>query len=69
MTAKIERYCLPVGIFLAWLTAMVILGGIKRIANVSCILVPVLVMIYFGGVVIMLIKNFSQVGPGLKMIF
>jgi alanine or glycine:cation symporter, AGCS family len=59
----------PVGIFLAWLTALVILGGIKRIANVSCILVPVLVMIYFGGVVVILIKNFSQIGPGLKMIF
>ena len=58
----------PVGIFLAWMTALVILGGIKRIANVSCILVPVLVMVYFAGVLVLIIKNASQVLPGLEMI-
>ncbi len=58
----------PIGIFLAWLTALVILGGIKRIAKVSCILVPFLVVVYFGGAVIIILKNLSHVWPGLVSI-
>lgn len=58
----------PVGIFLAWLTAMVILGGIKRIANVSSILVPVLVVVYFGGAGVIILKNLPLVWPGLVSI-
>jgi AGCS family alanine or glycine:cation symporter len=55
----------PVGILLATLTALVIMGGIKRIASVSSILVPVLVVVYFGGALIIILKNLSNVWPGL----
>ena len=59
----------PVGLALAFLTACVILGGIQRIARVSSILVPALVVVYFGGAVVLVFKNLAQVGPGLAMIF
>ena len=55
----------PVGILLATLTALVILGGIKRIASVSSVIVPVLVMVYFGGALVIILKNLPQVWPGL----
>jgi AGCS family alanine or glycine:cation symporter len=55
----------PIGIILATLTALVILGGIKRIAKVSSVLVPVLVVVYFGGALIVILKNLPAVWPGL----
>ncbi|GJL79138.1 MAG: transporter [Nitrospinaceae bacterium] len=57
-----------VGVFLTGLTALVILGGIQRIAHVSAIIIPLSVLIYFGGAVIILFRNFSQIVPGLEMI-
>ena len=60
---------LPIGILLATLTALVILGGIKRIASVSSVLVPVLVIVYFGGALVIILKNLPQVWPGLVGIF
>jgi len=59
----------PIGILLATLTALVILGGIKRIANVSSVLVPALVVVYFGGALTIILKNLHQVWPGLVGIF
>ncbi len=58
-----------VGVCLAFVTALVILGGIQRIAQVSILLVPALVVFYFGGALIVILKNLSQVGPGLLGIF
>lgn len=55
----------PVGLLLATLTALVILGGIKRIASVSSILVPALVIVYFGGALVIILQNLPQVWPGL----
>ncbi|MFQ5450287.1 MAG: alanine/glycine:cation symporter family protein [Nitrospinaceae bacterium] len=59
---------IPVGFLLAWLTALVILGGIRRIAQVSSILVPFLVLLYFGGTVIIIAGNLSDLWPGLVSI-
>jgi AGCS family alanine or glycine:cation symporter len=56
---------LPIGIFLATMTALVILGGIKRIASVSSVLVPVFVIIYFGGALVIILQNLPKVWPGL----
>ncbi len=58
-----------VGVCLAFLTALVVLGGIRRIAQVSVFLVPALVLLYFGGALIVILRNFSRVGPGLAAIF
>ena len=57
-----------VGLILAGLTALVILGGIKRIANVSTIFVPVFVFLYFGGAFVVIVKNFANLGDGLLLI-
>jgi alanine or glycine:cation symporter, AGCS family len=58
-----------VGIILSVLTAMVIIGGIKRIAEVASIFVPFMVAIYFVGALIVILSHLSQLGTGIKLIF
>ncbi|MBM15584.1 MAG: sodium:alanine symporter family protein [Nitrospina sp.] len=58
-----------IGIFLATLTGLVIIGGIKRIAEVSSILVPFMVAIYFLGALIVILNHIDQLGSGIKLIF
>jgi len=55
----------PIGLLLATLTALVILGGIKRIASVSSVLVPVFVLVYFSGALVIILQNLPKVWPGL----
>ncbi len=52
------------GIVLALFTAMVVLGGIKSIARVTQVLVPVMIVIYFIGALIILILKISII-PGI----
>jgi alanine or glycine:cation symporter, AGCS family len=58
-----------VGIILSVLTAMVILGGIKRISDVASIFVPFMVAIYFIGALIVILTHLGQLGVGIKLIF
>jgi alanine or glycine:cation symporter, AGCS family len=58
-----------VGIILSVLTAMVILGGIKRISDVASIFVPFMVAIYFVGALIVVLTHLGQLGVGIKLIF
>jgi len=58
-----------VGIILSVLTAMVILGGIKRISDVASIFVPFMVAIYFVGALIVILTHLGQLGVGIKLIF
>jgi alanine or glycine:cation symporter, AGCS family len=58
-----------VGIVLSVLTAMVIIGGIKRIAEVASIFVPCMVAIYFVGAAIVIFSHLDQLGVGLTLIF
>ena len=58
-----------VGLILAVLTALVIIGGIKRISDVACIFVPFMVAIYFVGALIVILSHLSQLGVGIKLIF
>ena len=58
-----------VGIILSVLTAMVILGGIKRISDVASIFVPFMVAIYFISALIVILTHLSQLGVGIKLIF
>ncbi|MBI4389672.1 MAG: alanine:cation symporter family protein [Nitrospinae bacterium] len=57
-----------VGIALASFTAMVILGGIKRIAEVASFFVPVMVLVYFAGAVWVILANASLLPAGFSMI-
>ena len=57
-----------VGGVMMLLTAMVIIGGIKRIAEVASYLVPIMVVIYFLGALIVILNNLDQLGAGIAMI-
>ncbi len=58
-----------VGIALAFLVGIVIIGGIKRIANVATRIVPLMCAIYVLSSVVILVKNYSDVPPALLQIF
>ena len=60
---------LLIGTILAILTGMVIIGGIKRIADVASYFVPLMVTIYFIGAIIVIFNNLSHLGSGIKLIF
>lgn len=60
---------LGIGIFLAIITSIVILGGVKRIGNVTSKLVPAMVLLYFILVVVILIVHIDVVPKYLGLIF
>ncbi len=51
-------------ITLATITGLVIIGGIRRIAKVASILLPVMAVIYVGGALVVILSNISLV-PGV----
>ena len=58
-----------IGMLLAILTGFVVIGGIKRIADVASYLVPLMVAIYFVGALIVIFSQIDQLGAGLTMVF
>jgi len=60
---------LIVGLITAGIVASVILGGIKRIANVACKLVPFMCLFYIIAGLVILLKNIDLIIPGLQLIF
>ena len=58
-----------IGIALALLTGLVILGGIRRIAEVVSFFVPIMVLLYFGGALFIILVNWEQLPSGLAMLF
>lgn len=57
------------GLVLATLIFLVIIGGIKRIAQVTCRLVPFMGILYVGMALLILAVNFTEVIPTLGIIF
>ena len=57
-----------VGLFVCLLTAVVILGGVKSIARVCGVLVPVMAAIYVLGCLVILVLNADYVWPAIKLI-
>jgi len=60
---------LMIGITLAIITSIVILGGLKRISQLSARLVPSMVLLYFISVVCILLLNYQEVPKYFMMIF
>ena len=60
---------LVTGIVLAVLTAIVIIGGLKRIAQVTEILVPFMAALYIIGGLIIILVNISHIGEAFGLIF
>ena len=58
-----------IGMLLAILTGLVVIGGIKRIADVASYLVPFMVAIYFLGALLVISRHVDQLGAGLMMVF
>jgi AGCS family alanine or glycine:cation symporter len=57
------------GIVLAVITAVVILGGIKRIGDFTEILVPVMAVLYLGGGLFILVRFASEIPAALSLVF
>ncbi len=58
-----------IGAILSVLLAMVIIGGIKRIAKVTSKLVPSMAILYFLGAIAVMIANYNNLLPSIASIF
>jgi alanine or glycine:cation symporter, AGCS family len=59
---------LTIGLILAGLTAAVIFGGVKRVANVSAVIVPVMATLYLVLAVVIISMNLSAVPAVFSLI-
>jgi alanine or glycine:cation symporter, AGCS family len=66
-TFGIERWV--TGLVLAILLALVIIGGIRRIAHVTSRLVPAMALIYFTGAVMVIAYNYENIIPSIISVF
>ncbi len=66
---NISWMALITGLLLSFLTGIVILGGIRRIANVAGIIVPFMCTFYIIGAVAILILNVSAIPSAFAQIF
>lgn len=57
------------GIILAALTALIIVGGLKRISDFASLIVPVMALLYIGGSLLIIILSYDQIIPSFKLIF
>ncbi|HOJ32546.1 MAG TPA: sodium:alanine symporter family protein [Candidatus Hydrogenedentes bacterium] len=56
------------GVVLSFLTGLVILGGIRSIARVCQLLVPVMALVYIAGCFLLLIRNFFSLPDSILLI-
>ena len=57
------------GVVVAGLVAIVILGGIRRIAEVAGRLVPAMIVLYLGAAMLIILINLTEVPQALSLIF
>lgn len=57
-----------IGLFFGFITALIIIGGIKSIANVCAKFVPFMAVFYIAGSIIILSFNYDYILPALKAI-
>ncbi len=57
------------GAVLTVLLALIIIGGIKRIAKVTSVLVPFMSIVYFAGAILVIICNYQNFFPAFVSIF
>ncbi len=69
MTSAFGIPSVATGIILMILAALVIIGGIKRIASVTEKIVPTMVVLYLVGALVVVIANIDQVGAAFEAIF
>lgn len=59
---------LTMGLILAGLTAIIIFGGVKRIANVSQVIVPIMAVIYLVVAIVVVFMNITEIPNLIVMI-
>ena len=57
------------GLVLGFLVFLVIIGGIKRIAQVASKMVPIMALYYIIGAIVVIVANFDQIGLAFQIIF
>ncbi len=65
----VSLYNILLGVLIMALTALIVLGGLKRIASVAEKIVPFMVVIYVIGSLIIIGINYNAVIPAIKAIF
>ena len=65
----VSLYNVILGICIMALTALIVLGGLKRIANVAEKIVPFMVVLFVAGSLVIIGVNISSVGAAFKAIF
>ncbi len=65
----VSLYNLILGVVIMILTALITLGGLKRIANVAEKIVPFMVVLYVVGSLIIIAINYNAIIPAFKAIF
>ncbi|MBQ6847907.1 MAG: sodium:alanine symporter family protein [Clostridia bacterium] len=66
---EVSLYNLIIGISIMILTAVITLGGLKRIANVAEKIVPFMVVLFVLGSLAIICVNYSAIIPAFKAIF
>lgn len=69
MSANFNVPAIVTGVVLAVIAALIILGGIKRIASVTEKLVPFMALFYIAGCLIIFISNYKQIPYVFSSIF
>ncbi len=67
--ADVSLYELLLGVIIMILTAVITLGGVKRIANVAEKIVPFMVVLFVAGSLVIIGVNYNSILPALKAIF
>ena len=65
----ISLYNIILGVLIMALTAIIVLGGLKRIANVAEKIVPFMVLLFVCGSLIIIGINYANILPAFKAIF
>ena len=65
---EIKNYSWLVGLIMASLVGLVILGGVKRIAKVTSRIVPFMAVIYIGVAMLVLINEYQQIPAAISTI-
>lgn len=65
---QIGEYKLIVGVFIAIMVGLVIIGGIRRIAKVASRIVPFMAIAYCGAAIVILVMNVEQIPSAFSTI-
>ncbi len=67
--SEITLYQVIIGVIIMILTALITLGGLKRIASVAEKIVPFMVVLFILGSLVIIAANYDQIGGAFKAIF